>query len=121
MSGKTVAVVGAGPSGLVAAKVLMEDGFNVTLFDRHKELGGIWSADWAYASLRTQIVRGFMEFSDLPDTEGNFFMPSHSIIDSIASSSGLRFLATHASLSTEICQYISYNGPNSISKSSHLH
>jgi dimethylaniline monooxygenase (N-oxide forming) len=72
MTAKTVAVVGAGPSGLVAAKVLMDDGFDVTIFDRHKQLGGIWSADWAYADLRTQAVKGFMEFSDLSDPEGNF-------------------------------------------------
>ncbi|MCA1672119.1 MAG: NAD(P)-binding protein, partial [Actinobacteria bacterium] len=26
-------VVGAGPAGIVSAKVLLEDGFNVTVFD----------------------------------------------------------------------------------------
>jgi cation diffusion facilitator CzcD-associated flavoprotein CzcO len=71
MTAKTVAIVGAGSAGLVAAKVLMEDGFNVTLFERQKHIGGIWSPDWAYADLKTQTVAGFMEFSDLHDTEGN--------------------------------------------------
>ncbi|MBE0536698.1 MAG: FAD-dependent oxidoreductase [Phycisphaerae bacterium] len=40
-SGRTVAVVGAGPAGLAAAAVLLERGHRVTLFDRADELGGI--------------------------------------------------------------------------------
>jgi cation diffusion facilitator CzcD-associated flavoprotein CzcO len=67
---KTVAVVGAGSSGIVAAKVLIEDGFDVTLFDREKQIGGIWSPDGAYIDLQAQLVAGFMEFSDLTDKEG---------------------------------------------------
>ncbi len=73
MSAKTVAVIGAGASGLVAAKVLMKDGFDVTILEREKHLGGIWSPDQGYVDLRTQIVSGFMEYSDLPDTEGIYF------------------------------------------------
>ena len=37
---KSVAIVGAGPSGLVCAKVLLDDGFDVTVFDEQRELGG---------------------------------------------------------------------------------
>jgi cation diffusion facilitator CzcD-associated flavoprotein CzcO len=70
MERKSVAIVGAGASGLVAAKVLLEDGFNVTVFDRQRELGGVWSAESAYADLRTQQPAGTMEFSDLFDGEG---------------------------------------------------
>jgi cation diffusion facilitator CzcD-associated flavoprotein CzcO len=73
MAGKTVGIVGAGPSGIAVAKCLIEDGFNVTLFDREKQIGGIWSPDGAYIDLQTQLVAGFMEYSDLPDTEGFFF------------------------------------------------
>jgi cation diffusion facilitator CzcD-associated flavoprotein CzcO len=72
MPTRTVAIIGAGASGLAAAKVLLEDGFDVTIFDRQKTIGGIWSPDWAYADLHTQLVSGFMEFSNLLDTEGNF-------------------------------------------------
>ena len=38
---KTVAIIGAGASGLVCAKVLMDDGFKVTIFERQREIGGI--------------------------------------------------------------------------------
>ncbi len=40
-SGKTVAVVGAGPAGLAAAHGLARRGHAVTLFDAHAKLGGL--------------------------------------------------------------------------------
>ncbi|KAH9212595.1 flavin-binding monooxygenase-like-domain-containing protein [Leptodontidium sp. 2 PMI_412] len=40
--GKRVAVVGAGPLGLVATKNLTEEGFEVTAFERAGSLGGLW-------------------------------------------------------------------------------
>jgi cation diffusion facilitator CzcD-associated flavoprotein CzcO len=70
MRKRSVGVIGAGPSGLVSGKVLLKDGFDVTIFDKHKELGGIWCKDGAYADLHTQQVKGFMEYSDFPDSEG---------------------------------------------------
>ncbi len=70
MTANTVAVIGAGASGLIVAKILIQDGFDVTIFDREKHLGGIWSPDQAYLDLQTQISAGFMEYSDLPNTEG---------------------------------------------------
>lgn len=41
MTAKTVAIIGAGASGLAAAKVLLEDGFDVTVFDRQKKVDGV--------------------------------------------------------------------------------
>lgn len=71
MSARSVAIIGAGASGLVAAKVLLEDGFNVTLFERQGQLGGIWSKESAYLDLVTQQPGGTMEFADLFDGQGN--------------------------------------------------
>ncbi|KAJ8108380.1 hypothetical protein OPT61_g8212 [Boeremia exigua] len=38
----TVAVIGAGPAGLVALKNLLEEGFEATAFDRNPYVGGLW-------------------------------------------------------------------------------
>jgi dimethylaniline monooxygenase (N-oxide forming) len=38
----TVAVIGAGPAGLVAVKNLAEEGFDVTGFDKNPYVGGLW-------------------------------------------------------------------------------
>ncbi len=40
-SGKRVAIVGAGPAGLAAADILVRNGVEVTVFDRHPEIGGL--------------------------------------------------------------------------------
>ncbi|MEW6470694.1 MAG: NAD(P)/FAD-dependent oxidoreductase [Actinomycetota bacterium] len=60
-------VIGAGPGGLVAAKVLIEDGFDVTLYERADRVGGLWVAGRCYEGLHNQSVRGLFEFADLPN------------------------------------------------------
>jgi len=67
---KRVAIIGAGACGLVCAKVLLDDDFDVILFEKHKAIGGIWSPDKAYADLHSQQPGGTMEFSDLFDGKG---------------------------------------------------
>jgi len=80
-----VAVIGAGASGLVAAKELLEEGLQVTVYEASTEVGGIWIYDEAaeddllsqredrgkvhssmYASLRTNLPREVMSYLDLP-------------------------------------------------------
>lgn len=41
MMSKTVAIVGSGPSGLQAAKVLSDAGFKVTIFEKEEMFGGV--------------------------------------------------------------------------------
>src|SRR5262249_9067872 len=40
---RRVCVIGAGISGLVTAKVLLEDGFDPLVFEKDAALGGVWS------------------------------------------------------------------------------
>ena len=39
---KNVCVIGAGPSGITAAKNLLDEGLQVTVYDAGKEVGGNW-------------------------------------------------------------------------------
>jgi dimethylaniline monooxygenase (N-oxide forming) len=65
-----VAIVGAGFAGLGTARMLLRSGFDVTVFDRAPDLGGVWSRTRRYPGLRTQNDKGTYAFSELP-------MPRH--------------------------------------------
>ena len=60
----TTCVIGAGGSGLVAAKVLLADGHDVRVFEREHELGGVWAPWRAFPGLTTQTPGAQFEFSD---------------------------------------------------------
>lgn len=83
---RTVAVVGAGAAGLVAAHQLLREGLHVAVFEKSGRAGGTWAYDpradadllsrdpgapgavhgSLYASLRTNLPRELMGFSDFP-------------------------------------------------------
>jgi len=60
----TVAVIGAGFAGLATAKVLRQSGFEVTVFDKAPDVGGVWSSTRRYPGLRTQNNKGSYRLSD---------------------------------------------------------
>src|SRR4051794_16530449 len=68
--GARVAVVGAGPSGIVAAKYALEAGFDVTVFEANDRLGGQWytTADHSgvWPGMHTNTSRAMTAFSDFP-------------------------------------------------------
>lgn len=39
---KTVAIIGAGTSGLASAKYSLAQGFDVTIYEQNEQLGGVW-------------------------------------------------------------------------------
>ncbi len=63
---KRVCVVGAGIAGLVTAKVLQEDGFDVVVFERDSSIGGVWAASRTYPGLRANNPRETYAFADFP-------------------------------------------------------
>ncbi|WP_338763346.1 NAD(P)-binding domain-containing protein [Nocardia vulneris] len=102
-SGNRIAIVGAGIAGLACAKVLIQKGFPVEIFDRAPDVGGVWSATRRYPGLRTQNSKNTYHFSDFP-------MPSdypkvldgqqmQAYLDAYADHFGLR---AHLRLGTEV-------------------
>lgn len=61
-----IGIVGAGFSGLVAAKVMREYGFEVTVFDTCPDVGGVWSRTRRYPGLTTQSPGDTYALSDHP-------------------------------------------------------
>jgi len=63
---KTIAIIGAGPSGLVAAKEAWEAGLLPTVFEKAEDIGGLWrpNTGLVWDSLMTNISRHTCRFSD---------------------------------------------------------
>ena len=51
-----VCVIGAGIAGIAAAKVLSEDSFDVTVFEKEQGLGGVWRLTSVAYSTRTALL-----------------------------------------------------------------
>jgi dimethylaniline monooxygenase (N-oxide forming) len=66
--GARVAIIGAGPSGLTAAKHAIQAGFEVTVFEASDALGGQWHTTAAHSGvwpgMRTNTSRAMTAFSD---------------------------------------------------------
>lgn len=61
-----ICIIGAGISGLVAAKTFIEEGYTVTIFEKQKKVGGVWEESRTYSGLTTQNSRDTYAFSDYP-------------------------------------------------------
>lgn len=67
---KSVCVIGAGVSGLAAAKAFKERGHSVTVLERHSELGGVWDPARSYPEVQTQSPKDLYRYTSQP-------MPDH--------------------------------------------
>ncbi len=65
MKGK-IAIIGAGIAGLCTAKTLLALGYDVQVFEKEADLGGVWSSSRRYPGLSTQNPRETYCFSDWP-------------------------------------------------------
>ncbi|CAJ0940018.1 unnamed protein product [Ranitomeya imitator] len=89
---KTVAIIGAGISGLGAIKACVEEGLEPTCFERSNDIGGLWRfTDEAedgrasiYKSLVTNVSKEIMSHSDFPMPE-DFpnYLPHHKYFEYI--------------------------------------
>ncbi|MEM9288076.1 MAG: NAD(P)/FAD-dependent oxidoreductase [Pseudomonadota bacterium] len=63
---KTIAIVGAGFAGLSTGKLLRDLGYDVTIFEKEADVGGVWSASRRYPGLTTQNPGSTYALSDFP-------------------------------------------------------
>lgn len=78
-------MVGAGPSGLVAARWLASQGFEPTLFEQGSTLGGQWAAldgsSGIWPSMHTNSSRTMTTFSDLEHDNDRVYQPNCEILN----------------------------------------
>lgn len=76
------ALIGAGPMGLAAAKVMTEQGVPFQGFELHSDVGGLWDIDaprsTMYETAHLISSKTMTEFADFPMREDVAEYPSHS-------------------------------------------
>lgn len=77
MQVNSVAIIGAGPGGLTAAKEAKACGLNPTIFEKGKTLGGQWSAEGSvWVNMKLNNSRNSSSFSDHPWKENSPDFPN---------------------------------------------
>lgn len=66
MRKKQVCIIGCGISGLVSAKTFLEEGYDVTVFEKQSGIGGVWERSRSYLGVTTQSTKDIYAFSDYP-------------------------------------------------------
>jgi dimethylaniline monooxygenase (N-oxide forming) len=65
---KRVGIVGAGEAGLATAKMLINAGYDCTVFERNDRLGGVWTD--GYLDFAVQVQHELYEIPDFPHPKG---------------------------------------------------
>lgn len=103
MSIQTIGIVGAGFAGLSTAKVLKALGYQVQVFEKEPEVGGVWAASRRYPGLTTQNVRSTYALSDYPMPASYPEWPSGEQVQAYMQGHVDHFgLAPHIQLNTEV-------------------
>ncbi len=81
---RDVIIVGAGPSGLAAARWLLSRGFKPRIYEAHREVGGQWSRTNPKSGIWPQMVsntfREATRFSDLDFPTGTPLFPHNTVV-----------------------------------------
>ncbi|CAM6129754.1 unnamed protein product [Calypogeia fissa] len=102
---KMVAVIGAGPSGLVAAKSMLEVGLSPVVFDKAPCIGGLWNPNskQCWDTLKTNISRHSCCFSDFPwDSELPLFPSQRQMFEYLEGYANQFIPRQHFSLGSEV-------------------
>jgi len=110
---KNVCVIGGGVAGLVSAKVLKNNGFDVTVFEKEPGIGGVWAETRAYPGLRSNNPKEAYAFSDFDYPESTDDFPTAGQILRYLKSYSKHFnLGPHIQTETEVVSVGRNKGDN---------
>ncbi|XP_014291635.1 senecionine N-oxygenase [Halyomorpha halys] len=119
-----VAVIGAGASGLISAKVLSDEGVNYDVFEINDQVGGTWVytentvdkyglpvSSSMYRDLRTNLPKEVMEFSEYHyDIENVSYITPSQVLDYLQSFCNEYNLKDHIKLEHLVTKVSKTNG-----------
>lgn len=102
----SVAVIGAGPGGLVAARWLHSQGFEPTIFEQAPLLGGQWTGldglSGVWPTMHTNTSRVLTAFSDLEHECGLVFPSNRDVLDYLNRYADMFGLRPHIRFGTRV-------------------
>jgi dimethylaniline monooxygenase (N-oxide forming) len=108
-----VAVIGAGPSGLVAARWLLSQGFEPIIFEQAPILGGQWAGldgrSGVWPSMYSNSSRTVTAFSDLEHATDHVYLSNREVLDYLHRYAGTFGLTPRIRLGTRV-ELISRDG-----------
>merc|ERR1719482_329396 len=97
---RRIAVVGGGVSGVVTARIFLQEGFEVTLFESAGSLAGVWREN--YQGYGVQTPAALYEFPDEPLPPGSDFTKGPVMAEYIQSYAKKHGVAAVAQLEAEV-------------------
>ncbi|UWR25177.1 NAD(P)-binding domain-containing protein [Sulfitobacter sp. S223] len=110
-----LALIGAGPMGLAAAKLLVEQGIDFQGFELNSDVGGLWDIDGPrstmYETAHLISSKKMTEFTDFPMREEVAEYPSHREMKTYFQEFALHFdLAKHYNFGAEVLSCLPMGG-----------
>lgn len=101
-----VAVIGAGPGGLVAARWLLSQGFEPTIFEQGPTLGGQWAgldgSSGVWPRMHTNSSRTLTAFSDLEHETDHVYLSNREVLAYLHRYADMFGLASRIRLGTRV-------------------
>ncbi|KAK1751019.1 putative dimethylaniline monooxygenase [Echria macrotheca] len=99
-----ILIIGAGPSGLCAAKTFLQHdaAAKIRIVDSRASLGGVWSQEQIYPTLKTNNVFSMIDFSDFPMDSARFGIGPGEHVTGETMNAYLRAYADHFHLTDKL-------------------
>lgn len=99
-----IAIIGAGPAGLISARNAIQAGHSVVLYEKNTQIGGIWNpkSGGAYRNARMQNSRDAFHYTDFPPGSIDAFPCVEEVFGYLSAMAGSDDIREATRLNTEV-------------------